>query len=221
MNNRGGLVALLIFAVIFGGVFVALAMFGGKGDQVPAVPGANVVEASDSSEASQAEEPLPPIQQELNDLSSKMVAELRNEDRLSLNMVAQLRSYEEMLRHIESYAKKIERDIDIIEEISKDEYQEDVKLQASLFAGKKSTLVAKHLEEFRASRVGAILAKMKEKEASAVLDVWAKGSDPKVSAFYREVVAAYLNNKRRDANPELFNKLVQDNQDQAPAESSS
>ena len=82
-------------------------------------------------------------------------------------------------------------------------------MQASLFAGKKPDLVAKHLEEFRASRVGAILAKMKEKEASVVLDQWAKQKSPKVSAFYREVMAAYLNNRRRDANPELFNQLVE------------
>lgn len=149
-----------------------------------------------------------PIQQELEQLTTKMVQELKQEDRLTLTMVSQLRSFYEMMTQVQGYAKQIETNLDIVEEISKEEFQEDVKLQASLFSGKKPDLVAKHLEEFRAGRVGAILAKMKDKEASAVMDIWAKKDDPKISGFYREVMASYLNNKRRDANPELFNKLV-------------
>jgi flagellar motility protein MotE (MotC chaperone) len=149
-----------------------------------------------------------PIQQELEQLTTKMVQELKQEDRLTLTMVSQLRSFYEMMTQVQGYAKQIETNLDIVEEISKEEFQEDVKLQASLFSGKKADLVAKHLEEFRAGRVGAILAKMKDKEASDVMDIWAKKDDPKISGFYREVMASYLNNKRRDANPELFNKLV-------------
>jgi len=145
------------------------------------------------------------IQEELEDLSTQMVADLQSEQRLNLSMIGYLRSYQQMLNEIKEYAQTVEKQIAVIEEISKEEFQEDVKLQASLFSGKKPELVAKHLEEFRASRVGAILAKMKEKEASAVLDIWAKKKDPRVSAFYRETMAAYLNNRRRDMHPELFN----------------
>lgn len=147
---------------------------------------------------------------ELNALANKIASDIRAESRLNLNMMAQLRAYKETLKQIKGYAAKVERDIDIIKEISKGEFQEDVKLQASLFTGKRPEIVAKHLEEFRSSRVGAILAKMKEKEASSVLDVWAKQKDPRVSAFYRQVMSAYLNNRRRDANPELFRKFDKD-----------
>ena len=137
-----------------------------------------------------------------------MAADLRAESRLNLNMLGQLRAHQQILEEIQAYAKEVEQQVEIIEEISRDEFQEDVTLQASLFNGKKPDLVAKHLEEFRASRVGAILSKMKEKEASAVLDVWAKQKDARVGAFYRETMAAYLNNKRRDMHPELFGKLA-------------
>lgn len=197
-----------IISLLFG----AAQFFSSRSHSIPAsASSANVAQASSASSSSQDQgapaAAIPEIQAELNQLSAQMVAELRSEERLNLNMVAQLRAYREMLKQIDGYARKIERDIDVIEEISKDEFQEDVRLQASLFAGKKPNLVARHLEEFRASRVGAILSKMKQKEASAVLDVWAKQEDPRVSAFYREVMAAYLNNKRRDAHPELFDKL--------------
>ncbi len=144
---------------------------------------------------------------DLNELAEKVAANMRSEIRLNLNMMAQLRAYQEMLNQVQGYANKVERNIDIIKEITQNEFQEDVSLQASLFTGKRPNTVASHLEEFRASRVGAILAKMKEKEAGAVLDVWAKQKDPRVSVFYRQVMAAYLNNKRRDEHPELFNKL--------------
>lgn len=145
--------------------------------------------------------------EELNELAKKISSDIRAEMRLNLNMMAQLRTYKEMLKQVQGYAAQVERDIDIIKEISQDQFQEDVKLQASLFSGKRSETVAKHLEEFRSSRVGAILAKMKEKEASAVLDIWARDNNPQISVFYRQVMAAYLNNRRRDARPELFNKL--------------
>lgn len=149
---------------------------------------------------------ITPIE-ELNSLASVISSEIRAETRLNLNMMSQLRSYEEMLKQVQGYAKKVEKNIDIIKEITKDQFQEDIALQASLFSGKRAEIVAKHLEEFRASRVGAILAKMKEKEASFVLDIWAKQRDPRVSSFYRQVMASYLSNKRYDNQPELFNKL--------------
>ena len=202
MNNKGlGILALLLTLI---GAIIAIIVFFMPG----AVPKLQDEEKGEEivADVSMHRE-LPPIQQELNDLSSKMVAQLKSEERLNLNMVAQLRSYQEMMRQVEGYAFEIEKNLDMIEEISRDEFQEDVKLQASLFSGKKPDLVAKHLEEYRASRVGAILAKMKQKEASVVLDTWAEQDDVKVAAFYREVMAAFLNNKRRDANPELFNRL--------------
>lgn len=198
----GALIALvIILGAIIGGAmyFIQPQAMGGQEEEVVRVP-----------TPSEDSRPVPAIQQELNDLSAKMVSQLKAEEQLNLNLVAQLRSYQEMLRQIEDYAADVERNLDIIEEISREEFQEDVKLQADLFAGKKPSLVAKHLEEFRAARVGAILSKMKDKEASAVLDIWAQQQNPKVSAFYREVMASYLNNKRRDANPELFNKVKPD-----------
>ena len=148
-----------------------------------------------------------PMQRELKELTEKIVMELKAEARLNFTMVPQLRAFRDMLTLIENYANKVETDIEVIKEISKNEFQEDVELQAALFKGKKSDLVAKHLEEFSASRVGAILAKMKPKEASDVLDVWAKSDNPTISMFYRKVMASYLNNKRRDENPELYRKL--------------
>ncbi len=149
------------------------------------------------------------LQKELRELTEKMITELRAEERLNLTMVPQLRTFRDMLQLIQNYAKKIEMDIDIIKEISKNAFQEDVTLQAALFKGKKSKLVAKHLEEFNAGRVGAILAKMKTKEAGDVLDVWAVDGNPEIGKFYRSVMAAYLNNRRRDMDPKLFDKLSQ------------
>ena len=148
-----------------------------------------------------------PIQDELDNLAKRLIADMHAEQRLNLSMTAQLRAYKDMLVLIQKYAKTVEKNIDLIKEISKNEFQEDVKLQASLFSGKKPVLVANHLEEFRATRVGAILAKMKEKEASNVLDVWAKQKTASISNFYRQVMESYLLNRRRDMNPELFNKL--------------
>ncbi len=203
--NKKNLMVLGSLILFIGGIVAAVVLL------VPGPRRAGAIAAPSSSGGSSsaggAVASVPPIQQELNELSSKMVAELKSESRLNLNMVAHLRAYQGMMGQIEGYASQIEKNLDLIEEISKGEFQEDVKLQASLFGGKKASLVSQHLEEFRASRVGAILAKMKEKEASAVLDTWAKQDDIKVAAFYREVMAAYLNNKRRDANPELFSKL--------------
>ena len=118
-----------------------------------------------------------------------------------------LRTYRDMLKLLNNYAKKVETDIEILKQISKNEFQEDISLQAALFKGKKASLVAQHLEEFNAGRVGAILAKMKDAEASKVLDIWAQPQDPELSKFYRAVMAAYLQNKRRDANPEFYQQL--------------
>lgn len=156
-------------------------------------------------------------QEQLDALAQKTVTDVKIEERLNTNMVMQLRSYQTMLEELQKYAADVEKDIDLIKEISKNEYQEDVALQASLYGGKRPDLVALHLEEFPASRVGAILAKMKEKEASAVLDVWAKKKEPRVSLFYREVMAAYLNNKRRDMHPELFDQVADDSKELPPS----
>ncbi len=141
-------------------------------------------------------------------LASDLLSEIEAEKTLNVSMTAQLRTYHDLLQLISDYAESVEKDIDLIREISKNEFQEDVSLQASLFTGKKSVLVAKHLEEFHPTRVGAILAKMKENEASQVLDVWAKEKTPESRIFYRHVVDTYLLNKRRDMNSELFDRLV-------------
>jgi flagellar motility protein MotE (MotC chaperone) len=206
MNKN--LLVILALVLLIGGAIGAVVYFTEPAEEKKTDEPVRVVAAPMPS--------TPPIQQELNDLSTKMVAQLKNEERLNLNMVAQVRAHEELMRHIQGYAAKVERSLAVIEEISKDEFQQDVTLQASLFGGKKADLIAGHLEEFRASRVGAILAKMKEKEASAVLDVWSKQKSAKVSSFYREVMAAYLNNRRRDADPELFNQLAEGEKSEPP-----
>lgn len=199
--------ALLIFGIAIGALVGVAAYLGTRTpEDTPQEKKASSMDLSLDNSSSPP--PIPPIQQELNERASKIVAQLRQEDRLNLTMAAQLKTFQEMLRQVQSYAKKVEHEIDIVREISQNEFQEDVALQASLFSGKKPSLVAQHLEEFKASRVGAILAKMKEKEASNILDVWAKQKNPKISTYYRSVIAAYLNNKRRDANPELFNQLT-------------
>jgi len=146
-------------------------------------------------------------EKELNQLREKLITELRADERLKVNMVPTLRMYRDMLKLLDNYAQKVETDIEILQQISNNEFQEDIILQAALFKGKKATQVAKHLEEFNAGRVGAILAKMKEQEASNVLDVWAEPENTQVSKFYRAVMAAYLQNKRRDANPEYYKHL--------------
>lgn len=208
MNSKSlGVLGIFILLI---GVIVGAAVYFSK--SLNKTPGLNVnksiVRQAELKEKVEAEQPKSAVEQELEELSSQMVSDFHAERRVNVNMVGQLRAYRRMLTQIQDYAQAVEKQIDIIEEIGKDEFQEDVKLQASLFAGKKSDLVAKHLKEFKASRVGAILSKMKEKEASAVLDTWAKKDDPRVSAFYRETMAAYLNNKRRDMHPELFDKGV-------------
>lgn len=194
------LVLIIVLALVVGAALFFTRNFKTTASITP--PNEKVVKNKISSENGVAQ--VSAIQEELDRLSEQMVADLQSERRLNLNMVGTLRANRQMIDQIQNYAVKVEKQIDIIEEIAKDEFQEDVKLQASLFTGKKADLVAKHLEEFRAARVGAILAKMKEKEASAVLDIWAKASDPRISAFYRETMAAYLNNRRRDMHPELF-----------------
>ena len=76
------------------------------------------------------------FQKELEQLSSKMITEIKSEQRLNMTMFAQLRAYREMLESLQSYAKKLEKDLSIYDEISKNEFQEDVTLQAELFKGK-------------------------------------------------------------------------------------
>lgn len=196
-----GIVTTLLILMIVGGF-----MFYGNMIK-PAEEGEEYIHISVKEDEQRKKVPERNPIDELNKLANQVSTDIRAEMRLNLSMMAQLRSYQEMLKQVQGYAQKVEKDIDIIKEISKDQFQDDVKLQASLFSGKKPATVAKHLEEFRSSRVGAILAKMKKKEASAVLDIWAKSDDIRISSFYRQVMSSYLNNKRRDANPELFNKL--------------
>lgn len=200
---------LLMAGLVFGLGYLVQGKEKGLPSMAQASGGGATGESTSESATAAAEEEeakLHEIQKEIETLSSQLLADMQKEVHLNLGLVGQLRAYQSMLDQMQEYARKVEQDIDIIEEISKQEFQEDVQLQAGLFAGKKASLVASHLEEFRASRVGAILAHMKGKEASAVLDVWAKKKDPRVSAFYREVMAAYLSNKRYQANPELFQR---------------
>lgn len=202
-SNAGILVLVFILLALLGGAAVFSQRYMAGQTALKDQKGADNV----ARRIQQQQTPHPvssETQAKLDALSKQMIADLQAESRLNLNMLGQLRSYEHLLSQMEAYAQDVEQQIKIVEEISKQEFQEDVALQASLFSGKKPELVATHLEEFRASRVGAILAKMKDKEASQVLDVWAKKKEPKVSAFYRETMASYLNNKRRDMHPELF-----------------
>ncbi|MBN4066766.1 hypothetical protein JYU14_01625 [Simkania negevensis] len=169
---------------------------------------------------SSLQKPVPSqIEEELNALAAKMLVDWKSESRLTLNMVAQLRSYEDMLEEVMGYSQRVEKDLAIFDEISKHKFQEDVALQADLFSGKKSEVVAKHLQQFQANRVGAILARMRPREASTIMDHWAVADDQRVSKFYREVMASYLNNKRFDENPEFFTKQLAKatHDDNAPA----
>lgn len=210
--NRNFLTLLMVLVVAASLLFGLFYYLGGKQDTASASKTAIARAGNgtdDETPSSSATSTSSPLQDELNKLAAKRLRELHEEQRLHLSIGATLKSYQEMFRQIHQYSKAVENDLNIIEQISKEEFQDDVKQIASLFGGKKPELVAKHLEEFRAARVGAVLAKMKEKEAAAVLDTWAKQGGKKVSTFYREVMAAYLNNKRRDANPELFQQITQ------------
>jgi len=145
------------------------------------------------------------LQTELNNLTKQTIGNIQAEQRLNLNMAAQLNSYKAIISQLQEYSNQIEGNINLIKEISKEDFQENVAMQALLFTGKKPELVAKHLEEFDPMRVGAILSKMKEKEAGQVFDVWAVSPPVQASTnFYRDVMAAYLANRRRDLHPELF-----------------
>ena len=117
---------------------------------------------------------MPPVvseqQQELDQLTAQLITDMRAENRLNLSMTAQLRGYQEMLKQVTDYGQKIENDMDMIRQISKDDFQEDVVLQAALFTGKKPEIVASHLEEFpglnvkdlRVSRAGAFARLVRE-----------------------------------------------------------
>ncbi|MDF2549997.1 MAG: hypothetical protein K0S07_1064 [Chlamydiales bacterium] len=204
----GRVLLLVVVAMLaFFGLAVALgSIFGVKSlnlrEQVATQATPERAEPSDSEPKSEKNN----LQDELSQLSATLVSEVEKERRLNLGLYTQLKAYRSMLDQVQGYASKVEQDMNTIEEISSREFQEDIALQASLFAGKKPEIVAQHLEEFKASRVGAILSKMKEKEASAVLDIWAKNKEPRVSKFYRDVMGAYLNNRRYEANPELYQK---------------
>ncbi len=209
MNNRltFPLVAFLLGATIMFGVWF---LWGDVLNRVIKGTPADLAAKVETPKPMLITTPSPSQTDTLDELSSRLMADLQAENRLNLNMTAQLRAYQDMLEQVSVYAHNIEKDIDVYRMISQNAFQEDVTLQAALFGGKKAGLVAKHLEEFKAYRVGAILAKMKEREAGNVLDVWAVSPDPKVSLFYRDVMASYLSNKRYDANPESFKSASQE-----------
>jgi hypothetical protein len=207
MKNKLGIILfLMLFAALFAGAFFFGKKIGGGG--ISGGSG-NTSGSSDDPESSMSYVEIDTTTQEekeLKLLTEKLVKEMRAEERLDLSMVSQLRSYREMLAKTDRYAKRVEKELDVIKEINEESFQEDILLQAALFSGKKPTLVAKHLEGFNPSRIGAILSKMKKKEASAVLDVWASVDDPDSKMFYRSVMSSYLTNKRRDMDPELYQK---------------
>lgn len=147
------------------------------------------------------------VKKDMRDLSREILVNMNTEKRLNTSMMSQLRAYNSMQKQIQDYAKKVEGDIDYIRAIAKDEFQEDVKMQAELYTGKKPHKVAKQLEKFSPFRAGAILAHLKPKDAGNVLDVWAKSPDPDIEPFYKEVMIAYLKNKRFLENPGLFEGL--------------
>ena len=207
MKNKLGIILfLMLFAALFAGAF----FFGKKiGGGVGSGGDGGIDGNSDDSKASLSYAEIDTTTQEEKDLkllTEKLVKEMRAEERLDLSMVSQLRYYREMLAKTDRYARRVEKELDVIKEINEESFQEDIILQAALFGGKKPTLVAKHLEGFNPSRIGAILSKMKKKEASAVLDVWASVDDQDAKIFYRSVIASYLTNKRRDMDPDLYQK---------------
>jgi flagellar motility protein MotE (MotC chaperone) len=148
-------------------------------------------------------------QESLTTLAQSLKRNLDAEQKLSLTMISQLQTFEALLSNLKSFSHEVENNIAILNRISDKQFQEDVKLQAALYKGKKAEIVADHLSEFHANRAGAILANMKEQEASDVLDVWAVSNDPKTSEFYREVMAAYLDNKRYLQNPSFYKSLTE------------
>ncbi len=156
-----------------------------------------------------AKKDLTKTQESLSLLAEKLSRNLQAEEKLRLSMISQLQTFESLLEDLRDYSLKIENDMAILNRISDGQFQEDVKLQAALYKGKKPSIVADHLSDFHANRAGAILAHMKEKEASDVLDVWAVSTDIKVVDFYRQVMAAYLDNKRYLLNPKLYQTLKQ------------
>lgn len=155
----------------------------------------------------EAKEMLTKNQDSLSDLAEELTKNLEAEKKLSLTMVSQLQTFESFLSNLKEFSSEVEANLSILDRISDKQFQENVKLQAALYKGKNPKTVAEHLQEFHANRVGAILAYMKAKEASDVLDVWALTNTPDVSTFYREVMAAYLDNKRYLLNPQLYDKL--------------
>lgn len=204
-NAQAGLLVLILgLGGLFGGLYLISSSKREVGKIQPMTFEKGEGQAEQVASSTSGSESQSQIQRELDDVASKIVADMRAESRLNLNMLGQLRAYRSMVSQLDTIAQEVDHNMGIIEEINSEEFQHNTRLQATLFSGKKPDLVAKHLEEFPASRVGAILANMKPKEASTVLDIWASRKDPRTSAFYREVTSAYLNNKRYQSEPELF-----------------
>ncbi len=168
--------------------------------------------AKATEEELEAKNTLIKNQDSLSDLAEELSQNLEAEKKLSMSMVSQLQTLEAFLSNLRDFSSDIEENLLILNKITDKQFQEDVKLQAALYKGKDSKTVSEHLKEFHANRVGAILAYMKDKEAGNVLDLWAAANTPDISIFYREVMAAYLDNKRYLLNPSLYHKLKKEEQ---------
>lgn len=158
----------------------------------------------------EAKKALTKSQDSLSELAEELGKNVAAEKKLSLSMISQLQTFESFLSNLKDFSNSIEDNLAILDRISDKQFQEDVKLQAALYKGKNPKTVADHLQEFHANRVGAILAHMKDKDAGNVLDIWAAGNSAEESTFYKEVMAAYLDNKRYLKNPKLYEKLKEE-----------
>lgn len=175
--------------------------------------------AQATEQAVEAKQSLMKNEDSLSALASELAKNIESEKKLSLSMISQLQTFESFLIHLQEFSSDVETNLDILNRISDKQFLEDVKLQAALYKGKDPKTVAEHLQEFNANRVGAILAYMKEKDASNVLDIWALNNTSDASQFYREVMAAYLDNKRYQLNPQLYEKLKNEETALEPATS--
>jgi flagellar motility protein MotE (MotC chaperone) len=147
------------------------------------------------------------MQKEAEQLSNNYASELQDEQKLSLSLVPNLKALKNSLELVKDYAEGVEKDIDMIAEISNKDFQENVMLQAVLFKNKKPALVAKHLQELDVNRAGAILSKMTEEEAANILDFWSQNENNQLS---NEVIAAYISCKRHDLHPELYENIAEE-----------
>lgn len=169
------------------------------------------LEKENASPVTEEEDTTDPHQEELRQFVSQIRESIEAEMELNLEIFTQLHTYKQIFHHLTNYSKEIEREIDLLQEISRDEFQENVRLQAALFKGKKPELIVNHLRELSPTRAGAILAKMKEKKVSNILDLLA---DVPEKSFYREVLHAYLKSKRRTLHPELFQKVANQSEEE-------